>query len=394
MRWLRACAMAVSLLTLMFFVWAWSFNFSQVNVTDYLSYWAAGKLALAGEPAAAWDVARHRAVEFTAVEFNGLNPFPYPPPFLLVVAPFSLLPYMWGFAAWVVVTGALYLLAARRVIPGPYAFAQPPAVINGWIGQNAFLTSAIFVTGASMLRARPFLGGAILGLLVIKPQLALLLPVAVIAGRLWPAVAGAALSSAVALGVALLLFGPAAYVGFWNILPLYGEMMQQDKWPWNEFISVFAFVRWFGVDRTAAYAIHFVAAAAAVVVTWRAWAGDWEQKVPVLAAATLLVPPYMLTYDALLMVLPVAYSVTGRPRPWLVGILWLLCLLPVVFYFGIYSGPNTIPLAVILSLVLLVAERGSLLRGPNRSAPSPETRPEARSGDLPSEASSSKCHSA
>jgi len=80
----------------LFVVWAWTFNFSQVNVTDYLSYWAAGKLALAGEPAAAWDVERHRQVEFSLVTLNGLLPFPYPPPFLLMVAPFSLLSYMWA----------------------------------------------------------------------------------------------------------------------------------------------------------------------------------------------------------------------------------------------------------------------------------------------------------
>ena len=42
-----------------------------VNVTDYLSYWAAGKLALIGEPAAAYDVARHRAVEFTVARLQG-----------------------------------------------------------------------------------------------------------------------------------------------------------------------------------------------------------------------------------------------------------------------------------------------------------------------------------
>ena len=40
-------------------------------------------------------------VEFTLVTLNGLLPFPYPPPFLLMVTPFSLLSYMWGFAAWV-----------------------------------------------------------------------------------------------------------------------------------------------------------------------------------------------------------------------------------------------------------------------------------------------------
>ena len=357
LKWLRASAIAVSILMVLFVIWAWTFNFSQVNVTDYLSYWAAGKLALGGEPAAAWDVERHRQVEFALVAVNGLLPFPYPPPFLLMVTPFSLLSYMWGFAAWVIVTGIVYFVAARRVIPAAYALAQPPALINGWIGQNGFVTSAIFVTGASMLKARPFAAGAVLGLLVIKPQIALLLPVAVIAARLWPAIAGAAASAAAFLLVSLLLFGSAAFEGFLNILPLYGEMMRNDKWPWNELISVFAFLRWFGVEQSVAMIVHGLVAAVAAILTWRAWAVDWEQKVPLLASATLLIPPYLLTYDALLLILPLGYWLRQNARlPWVIG-LWVLSLLPITHYFDLYRGPNTLPLAAILAASLLVGDR-------------------------------------
>ena len=120
-RWIRASAIGISLLTILFFVWAWSFNFSQVNVTDYLSYWAAGKLVLTGHPADAYNVEIHRAVEFTVTSLNAVLPFPYPPPFLIPVTPFSLLPYMWAFAAWLIATGLLYFFTARRVIPGAYA---------------------------------------------------------------------------------------------------------------------------------------------------------------------------------------------------------------------------------------------------------------------------------
>ena len=243
LRWAWACVTGVGVLFLALSIQAWTRNFSEPNITDYLSYWAAGKLTLAGDPAAAFDVAKHRAMEFTVSPFKGLLPFPYPPPFLLLVTPFSLLSYLWGFAAWVVVTGALYLVLARRVIPTPYALAHPSVLMNGLIGQNGFLTSAIFTGGVTMLRERPLLAGAILGTLVIKPQLALLLPVAVVAARLWPAIAGAVATSAGLLLLSLTLFGTGVFTGFLEILPLYQELMRQDKWPWNEFISLFAFLR-------------------------------------------------------------------------------------------------------------------------------------------------------
>ena len=53
---------------------------------------------------------------------------------------------------------------------------------------------------------------------VIKPQLALAPPVAVIAGRHWSAIGGAALSGGVALLAGLLAFGPASYAGFTGML--------------------------------------------------------------------------------------------------------------------------------------------------------------------------------
>ena len=202
-----------------------------VNFTDYLSYWAAGKLTLGGEPASAYDVVKHRAMEFTVTNLPaGLLPFPYPPPFLLVVTPFSLLSYEWGFAAWILVTGLIFVAGTRRVADMPFTLGHPAVLMNGLIGQNGLLTCPIFVTGALILRKRPFVAGTILGSLVIKPQLALLLPVAVIAVRLWPAMAGAAVSGALLL-VSLALFGLGAFAGFVEILPLYRESMRQDKWP-------------------------------------------------------------------------------------------------------------------------------------------------------------------
>src|SRR4051812_38838111 len=63
--------------------------------TDFVSFWAAGRLAAEGQPAAAaYDPLRHGAVEHLAVRgaWPGYTPFPYPPSFLLICLPFGLLP--------------------------------------------------------------------------------------------------------------------------------------------------------------------------------------------------------------------------------------------------------------------------------------------------------------
>ena len=105
---------------------------------------------------------------------------------------------------------------------------------------------------------------------------------------------------------------------------------------------------------------HAVVAAAAAALTWIAWSRNWKEQVPILAAATLLIPPYLLTYDALLMIIPMGFWLKSQPRGRLAGLLWVSCFLPVAFYFNLYRGPNTVPLAAIVFLGVTVADR---LRG-------------------------------
>ena len=75
----------------------------------------------------------------------------------------------------------------------PGALLAAPAVfINAVGGQNGTWTAALFGGGLSLLERRPLLAGGLLGLLIYKPQLALLIPVALLAGRHWRAFAAAA----------------------------------------------------------------------------------------------------------------------------------------------------------------------------------------------------------
>src|SRR5207249_2030439 len=110
--------------------------------------------------------------------------------------PFALLPLGLAFTVWVIVTGVLYVVASRGWTRPRLAVAQPAVLINGFIGQNAFLTSGLLFGGMRLLRDRPILAGAVLGALVVKPQLGLMLPVAMLAGRQWRAIGGAMLSVA------------------------------------------------------------------------------------------------------------------------------------------------------------------------------------------------------
>jgi len=222
--------------------------------------------------------------------------------------------------------------------------------VNAMIGQNGFLTSGIFLLGISGVAAAPFTAGLILGVLVIKPQLGVLLPVALVAGRQWRAIGGAALSSITLVTTAAFVFGFDSYRGFVAMTQQYATFMAADRWDWAQQASVFGFFRFLGVPQPFALGLQGIAAIAAAVVTWRCWARGSEERGAVLAAATLLVPPYVFAYDSLLLVLPFAVLLKDQERPWRAGILWVCLLLPLPGYFGFYPGPNTVPMAAVLSL--------------------------------------------
>ena len=349
MRWHRSVATALALLFVIYIGYACWRNYNDPPGVDFVSFWAAATMALDGQPWLAYDVAAHRAVELTAGKVDGILPFPYPPPYLFFVIPFGLVPFWLAFALWVSLTGLLYVLAARPVAPLPYSLVNPAALPCALIGQNGLLMTAIFIQGTTLLKARPFAGGLLLGLFVVKPQLALLLPVALLAGREWRAIAGGAASSIGLLLMALLAFGWESYVGFFEILPRYAGFMRGSQWPWNELASPFALFRFFGVPQGTALILHAMIAVAAAAVTWRAWAMQSEHRIAVLATATVLVPPYLFTYDALLLIVPLCLFIRQQRRL-LSAAVWLFCLLPIASYTPAYSGPNTTMVAAMLSL--------------------------------------------
>ena len=357
---------------------------------DFLSFWAAGRLVADGQPALVYDIARHHAVEASAVPGVSLLPFPYPPFVLLLFVPFGILPFWIAFVAWLVLTSALYLVVTQKWIEIRFSLAQAGAAANFITGQNGFLTATIFIAGTRLLGSRPFLAGAVLGLLSFKPQLCVLLPFALIAGREWRAIGGGIASSLALLGLGLLPFGVAGYSSFLSILPQFSQWLSVGRWPWGELASTLALLSWFGVPKAIALAVQACVAFGGAALTARAWALKSEQRAEILAAATLLVPPYLFTYDALLLTLPLAWLARKQERQAeFIGV-WILALLPAIAYFRPF--PNTIPLAAMLALWALHRRRevsadavgasaptryrqgprrqatGSLLRVPTRSA--------------------------
>lgn len=329
-------------------------RFEANRASDFYYFWDAGANVLAGHAA--------RAYTTHAIPGSFLFPLPHPPPFLLVAAPLALLPLQLSLLLFLGLTGVAYVLTARQ--PVRVALANPTAAYNVKWAQTGFLTSSILFGGVNWIAKRPLVAGAILGLMVIKPHLALLIPVALAAGRHGKAFAAAAASVAVQVALAAIAFGPSIYLAWWKSIAHFEGALEVQFWRWTDLSSTYAFLRWWGLNTYAAYAGQTLTAIGAALLVARSWRQDWSSKAAVLAAATMLVPPYLCSHDAVMMVVPL--GLIAARSAWRAAIVWFLLLVPwfnvtmmnpALLPFDLTGGPDTTPIAAALSLLFLWQER-------------------------------------
>jgi alpha-1,2-mannosyltransferase len=339
-------------------------NWVHPAARDFIAFWGASQFALSGQPALAYDNAALNALQSKVVTFaaGAEMPFPYAPVFLLLTLPFGIVSYPAGLILWSFAGYAIYLVVVHRLYPGRawVAAAFPPVFATAVLGQNGFVMAAIFLGGLLLLPKRPFTAGLLLGCLVLKPQLALLLPVAMLAARQWRAVAGAIASSIAVMLLGLLLFGPAATQAWLDQLPLFAAIARDGLVGWHKFVSVYASARQIGVPETAAFAIHATVALAAAVAVWRIWSAntDWPARFAILSAATMLASPYLYVYDTLILIPAFVYLVGRRAPIALVALAWLL---PIATMIQVASGAwpvNIGPLSAIILVALIWCHAG------------------------------------
>jgi hypothetical protein len=347
------------------FIWGYWALVLHGSQSDFAAFWAAGRLAWK-DPLLAWNFQAVQSLE-TWFPPGRWVPFVNPPPFLMIVAPFGLLPFGVAQLAWVAATLAAYLLATRRLISRWTALAFAPVLLNAIGGQNGLLTAALLVSAVRLLEKRPFIAGLLLGALLVKPHLGILVPFALVAGRHWRAIAGAGASSIALVGVSLGLFG----VGSWQAALAASRLSQGLLLSGLHAVkmqTVFSLLLALGGGRLLASAGQLavtVAVGALVMHVWRRPRVDAIAKGAVLIAATPLASPYFYGYDLAMMILPVAWLVRQgseeafvrweRPA---IGLtfLWPLVSEPLAHLVGFNLGP-----LASTALVLILVRR---LRAP------------------------------
>ena len=97
--------------------------------TDFSAFWSAGRLALEGHAANAYDwTALHAFEKQVFGPHIPLTAFPYPPPYLLIAVPIALLPYLTALMVWQIATLAPAVWLATRIVPHRLLLWSPSGV--------------------------------------------------------------------------------------------------------------------------------------------------------------------------------------------------------------------------------------------------------------------------
>ena len=345
----------------------WLFNgIGQPIANDFVNVWAAGRLALDGHAASAYDWTVHRTMEVQAVghSVNGYYGWHYPPTFLFVAMLLATLPYTVAAVTWLAAMLPLYVAAVRAIVGERagilLALGSPAALWNVTAGQNGFLTAALIGGTLSLMERRPAWAGVCLGLLSYKPQFGLLFPSALRAGQRCRVIAAAAATTVAMNALSWLAFGQESWQAFFAWMPTTGHIVLGEGGAgWNRLQSLFGFVRSHGGGEAFAWLVQATTAlglAAAMIWLWRG-PRPLALKAAALATASLLATPYVYTYDLVVLAIPVAFLVRlGLADGFLPG--EGISLAIVVALLLIYPYVATqVGLGAVLIVALLIARR-------------------------------------
>lgn len=314
---------------------------------DFTMLWAGARFAVT-RPLDVYNVEAVTAAQMPLRPPVGPLPFPYPPSALPLMAPFGLLPFWLAFWLWSVLSAAAFWTATRRIVDERagllLTFVTPPVVLALLLGQSTLWIGALLIWGVTLLSSRPYVAGLLFGIAAaIKPQSAVLVPIALLVSRDWRALPAMAAGFA-AMVLLSLPFGPHLWVDWLAMVREHPKMVSGYGLDWLGASPMMA-LRVLGLPLY----LHAIFVALALWLVWRAFrAEDVNNRVLVLLAATLLASPYSIRYE-LAMLAPslVAALLTGTTRGLLISLpLYCLNVLAIV------------P-ALIVSAVTAVSQGGS-----------------------------------
>jgi hypothetical protein len=279
-------------------------SWDQRILVDFDVFYIAGQRVWLGDIVQAYDFAKMMQMELEATHgaFKFL-PWSYPPQFTLLIAPLALLPLWAAYFLFTAATLGFYLVVLRMIAGTYFALTLillfPVIAITIGSGQNGFLTGGLIGVACLAMPRRQVLAGLALGMMVIKPHLAIGFAVYTFLKRSWTAVLfGVAVVLATSV-LATILLSQEIWSAFLASAKQSSIHLEHGYYPLFRLISPYAALRMLNAPSWGAFLVQGVVAILGVAMI----AVAVYQKLPcrqslgLTAVVSVLLSPYTVDYD-------------------------------------------------------------------------------------------------
>ena len=338
-----------------FDLYQWALAYASDNFhNDLTFYYAAARIGLTHGWPSIYDLRmQQEALDAlgSRIQIAELARYISPPPVAWAALPLTLLPFQAAYAVWsalllLALVGTWYLAAPGtgrpRLIHIAAALAWLPVIYGLQLGQpELFVALGVAGCYALLRTGRPVWAGVALGALVLKPQLAFLVPAALLVSGRYRAFAGSAMAIGLLVLAAMLVVGPGGVSAYEQRLSFAAGV------PVNRELTIAPFVGNLAAARVVQAAIAIWALA--LVYRFRRRGHEWL-FVPALVGG-IAASPYLHLDDLVMMGLAAWLYLRTSPTPrWS----WVFLLALVIAAEGIpIWGPLPVIAGELVGLALL-----------------------------------------
>lgn len=319
---------------------------------DFFNVWGGAVGLPKGDPQLIYDniVHNNRLREMVGMDYRPQK-FSYPPHVLLLLYPFSLMPYNLALLSFTAIGLCAFWFTAMQTLDyrqSRWALWLAPATILCLLaGQYSLVMAAIFITLYRRMDSKPILCGILIALLTIKPQIGVLLPIFLLVTGRYKVFAVATIASAVFVGLSVYLHGIDIWHTYYESSREQLELTKElGPFSLGFMPTVTVQLGLIGLPLATATGIHGIMALglASFMIYVCLKTDDRFMQFAVFVMATFMITPYLMIYDTVLIVWLLIMLIHRTHLKWwhVVTYVWIMVMPFVGPFLTGFTGINAV----------------------------------------------------
>lgn len=269
---------------------------------DFDCFYLASQLAAEGKAVSAYVWEQISAFEYAVSGKKIFLPFTYPPPYLLLLEAMSAFRKSTAYLLFSGISLVAYLVILKRLARSNFnailILLFPSIVFCLSLGQSGLLFGALAGFVVQQLLAQRAFAGLPLGLMAIKPHLAIAIGFQILCDWRWKVLSCAALTLLLLAIISTFYLGASIWPAFLGAVNDSREFLARGYYPLHRMVSLYAVLRPLGFSLGATMLVQFIQAVVVLLTIYLASRKSGTQiAIGVACQASPLISPYAYDYD-------------------------------------------------------------------------------------------------